>query len=159
MNKYAPSLFDFLDGEGGIPSVIPIRRKRGRPKLAPLPQGTGEPPTDAQRRADALLSLEARRASLTDWVVRSTRDPNRRDNTRSVLQVLADHADLVPDSPTYLQCQSLKQKEIADKVGISRRAVARVMRRLERGALISSVRVSRTVTRYTLFAAPLQSVM
>ena len=159
MSKYAPSLFDFQVDDIERTSPITLRRKRGRPKLAPLPQGTGELPTKALCQVDALMSRGERRESLRQWVVKSTRKPNRRDYTRAVLQMLADHADLDPESPTYLQCLALKQGKIADRVGISRVSVSRVMRRLEGVTLISSTRVSRTVTRYTLFAAPLRAHM
>ena len=158
MNKYAPTLFDFLVDDVNRSSTTPLNRKRGRPKLPPLPRGTGKRPTDVQCQADALLSPGARRDALRRWVVKSTREPNRRDYTRAVLQMLADHADLDPESPTYLQCQSLKQQEIADRVGISRGAVVRVIRRLEDVTIISSTRVSRKVIRYTLFAAPLNAI-
>ena len=158
MNGHAPTLFDFLD-EVGIGSSAPSRRKRGRPKLAPLPSGSGKPPTAASRQTDRLLSSEARREALNRWVTKHTRKPNRRDHTRAVLQLLADHVDLDPTSLTYLQCLSLKQREIADQIGVTRRCIIRVIRRLEAVTIISSRRVGRTGTCYTLYASPLTAVI
>ena len=155
MILHVPTLFDFLDDGAGESSSAPARRIRGRPKLAPLPRGSGNPPTKAQREADALLSPAARREALNLWVVAGTRKPNRRDYTRAVLQVLADQANLEPQSPGYLRCVSLTQREIADRIGVSRRCVAGVISQLREAKRISSVRISRTCTRYTLFASPL----
>ena len=157
MNGHAPTLFDFLN-EVGIGSSAPSRRKRGRPKLAPLPSGSGLLPTGAERSADELLSLPERREALKRWVILHTREPNRRDYSRAVLQMLADHADLDPTSTTYLECQSLKQRVIAEEVGVSERSVRGVMQRLRGRKIISSTRIGRTDTRYTLHAVPLSAV-
>ena len=158
MKHHIPSLFDFPDEGGVLISSGPTKRKRGRPKLVPLPQGTGKAPTDGQRRADSRLNSEARREALNRWVVQSTREPNKRDFTRAVLQMLADHVDLDPASPTYLQCENLKQQEIADGIGVSVVCVSSVIRRLAEPRIISTERVGRTGTQYTLHPAPLSSI-
>ena len=125
-----------------------VHRGRGRPKVAPLPRGTGKPPSHERRRCDATLSLRERRRMLGQWVIQSTRRPTRRDHTRGVLRLLAKEVEMDPLAEGYLQCL-VKRKQIGAEVGVSLRAVTRVLRQLREAGLILSERKGGSM-RYTL---------
>ena len=145
-------LFDLTEPVEEIATQMPVngrvRRGRGRPVVAPLPRGTGTPPSRQLRRRDAALSLRERRKMLEQWVVRSTRRPTRRDHTRGVLRLLAKEVEMDPLAEGYLQCL-VKRKQIGVEVGVSLRAVTRVLRQLREAGLILSERKGESM-RYTL---------